>query len=70
MRAVVRTVHLPVKKSVLEDSMPRDVGSVVLMDVGLGVTGQHSNIWGEVVSSPRSQSIGYFWSGTRRDFVV
>ena len=51
-------------------SLIGDVGSIVLMDVGLGVTGQHSNIWGEVVSSPRSQSIGYFWSGTRRDFVV
>ena len=57
------------KKSVLEDSMPRDVGSVVFMDVGIGVTGQHSELWGEVVSSPSSQSIGYFWSGTRRGFV-
>ena len=69
MRAVVRTVHLPVKKSAPEDSMPRDVGSVVLMDVGFGVTGRYSDLWGEVVSYPRSQSIGYFWSGTRRDFV-
>ena len=60
MRAVVRTVHLPVKKSVLEDIMPRDVGSIVLMDVGLGVTGRYSYLWVAVVSSPRSHSNGCF----------
>ena len=48
------------KKSVLEDSMPRDVGSVVLMDVGLGVTGRYSYLWVAVVSSPRSHSNGCF----------
>ena len=48
------------KKIALEGSMPRDVGSVVLMDVGLGVTGRYSYLWVAVVSSPRSHSNGCF----------
>ena len=48
-RDVVQTVLLPVRKSALEGSMPRDVGPVVLRDVGfLGVTGRYSNFGGKL----------------------
>ena len=39
-RAVVQSVILHVKNSVLEDSTPKDVGSIVIRDASFGVTGR------------------------------
>ena len=63
MRAVVRTVHLPVNKSSPEDIMPRDVGSVVLMNVGFGITGRYSNFGGRLYITLGVSPLGIFDQG-------
>ena len=42
-RAVVKTVLTPTIKRALRESVPRDVGFVLLRDMGFGVTIQNSN---------------------------
>ena len=46
----------------LRGSVPRDIGSILLRDVGFGVTFWNSNSGGRGVLFPEG-SIGYFWSG-------
>ena len=47
-RAVFQTVLLPVSKSSINISVPRNVGSIMLMNVGFGVTGRYSDFGGRL----------------------
>ena len=55
------------RKSALGDSVPRGVGSIVLRDVGFGVTGWYSGFGGGCIFSV--DSIWSFRSGLSRYFV-